>query len=72
MSTSVSGAIALATRLPLALEERGGWGDTVVDVGSAPLTDVLTGRHHQGGVLRLAEVLHDYPVALLVEEGGLA
>ncbi|MDR6905509.1 (1-_4)-alpha-D-glucan 1-alpha-D-glucosylmutase [Agromyces sp. 3263] len=66
------GAIALATRLPLALAERGGWGDTVVDVGSAPLTDVLTGRHHQGGVLRLAEVLHDYPVALLVEEGGLA
>lgn len=66
------GAITLATRLPLALAERGGWGDTVVDVGSAPLTDVLTGRHHQGGVLRLAEVLHDYPVALLVEEGGLA
>lgn len=66
------GAITLATRLPLALAERGGWRDTVVDVGSAPLTDVLTGHHHQGGVLRLAEVLHDYPVALLVEEGGLA
>ena len=66
------GAITLATRLPIRLAARGGWGDTVVDVGSAPVTDVLTGRHHQGGVLRLAEVLRDYPVALLVEEGGLA
>ncbi|WP_308798518.1 malto-oligosyltrehalose synthase [Agromyces silvae] len=65
------GAITLATRLPVGLARRGGWGDTVVDVGSAPVVDVLTGRHHQGGELRLAEVLDRYPVALLVDVEGL-
>ena len=64
------GAITLATRLPVGLAARGGWGDTVVDVGSAPVVDVITGRHHQGGSLRLDDVLRDYPVALLAEEGG--
>jgi (1->4)-alpha-D-glucan 1-alpha-D-glucosylmutase len=64
------GAITLATRLPVGLAARGAWGDTVVDVGSAPVVDVITGRHHQGGSLRLADVLRDYPVALLAEEGG--
>ena len=66
------GAITLATRLPVGLAARGGWEDTVVDVGSAPVVDVITGRHHAGGALRLAEVLGTYPVALLVDEGGLA
>jgi (1->4)-alpha-D-glucan 1-alpha-D-glucosylmutase len=66
------GAITLATRLPVGLAVRGGWGDTVVDVGSAPVIDVLTGRHFQGGELRLAEVLDRYPVALLVEIEGKA
>lgn len=66
------GAITLATRLPVGLAAGGGWGDTVVDVGSAPVVDVITGRRHAGGGLRLAEVLDRYPVALLVEEGGPA
>jgi (1->4)-alpha-D-glucan 1-alpha-D-glucosylmutase len=66
------GAITLATRLPVGLEARGGWGDSVVDVGSAPVIDVLTGRHHQGGQLRVADVLDRYPVALLVEVEGKA
>jgi (1->4)-alpha-D-glucan 1-alpha-D-glucosylmutase len=66
------GAITLATRLPVGLAKRGGWGDTVVEVGSAPVIDVLTGRHHQGGALRLADVLGRYPVALLVEVEGKA
>lgn len=64
------GAITLATRLPVALETRGGWHDTTVDVGTAPVVDVISQRRHQGGELRLAEVFRDYPVALLVEEGG--
>ena len=38
--------------------------------GSAPVVDVITGRHHEGGSLRLDDVLRDYPVALLAEEGG--
>lgn len=66
------GAITLATRLPLGLAAGGGWGDTVVDVGSAPVVDVITGRRLSGGELRLAVLLDRYPVALLVEEGGLA
>lgn len=66
------GAITLATRLPVGLAARGGWDDTLVDVGSAPVVDVITGRHHAGGALQLAEVLGTYPVALLVDEGGLA
>jgi (1->4)-alpha-D-glucan 1-alpha-D-glucosylmutase len=66
------GAITLATRLPVGLAELGGWGGTVVDVGSAPVVDAITKRHHAGGELRLADVLDRYPVALLVEEGGKA
>jgi (1->4)-alpha-D-glucan 1-alpha-D-glucosylmutase len=44
----------------------------MVDVGSAPVVDVLTGRRHPGGALRLVEALEHYPVALLAEEGGIA
>jgi (1->4)-alpha-D-glucan 1-alpha-D-glucosylmutase len=65
------GAITLATRLPVRLAEHGGWGDTVVDVGSAPVIDVLTNRQFQGGALRVADLLEHYPVALLIEVGGL-
>ncbi|MBW4040688.1 MAG: malto-oligosyltrehalose synthase [Acidobacteria bacterium] len=65
------GAITLATRLPVRLAEHGGWGDTTVDVGSAPVIDVLTGREFQGGELRVSDLLEHYPVALLIEVGGL-
>ncbi|MCU1571063.1 MAG: treY, partial [Naasia sp.] len=64
------GAISLATRLPVGLAGAGGWGDTALDIGSAPVVDVLSGRRHPGGVLQVRDVLTDYPVALLVEEGG--
>jgi (1->4)-alpha-D-glucan 1-alpha-D-glucosylmutase len=60
------GALAIATRLPVALEQAGGWGDTVVLVQGRRWRDVLTGQVHEGGRLRLAEVLATYPVALLV------
>lgn len=59
------GAITLATRLPVALERRGGWGDTVVAAPGRSLTDVITGRSHAGPLLRVADVLDTYPVALL-------
>ena len=65
------GAIALATRLPVGLAELGGWGDTTIDIGSAPVIDVLTDREFQGGELRVADLLEHYPVALLIEVGGL-
>jgi (1->4)-alpha-D-glucan 1-alpha-D-glucosylmutase len=58
------GAITVATRLPVGLERAGGWGDTAVDLmGKA--TDVISGVTHRGEV-RLADLLADYPVALLV------
>ncbi|HEU5008414.1 MAG TPA: malto-oligosyltrehalose synthase [Jatrophihabitantaceae bacterium] len=58
------GAITVATRLPVGLERAGGWGDTAIDLmGKA--TDVISGVTHRGEV-RLADLLADYPVALLV------
>ncbi|MGW4928854.1 malto-oligosyltrehalose synthase [Agromyces sp. NPDC004153] len=66
------GAITLATRLPVGLAARGGWGDTAIEIGSAPVVDVITGVRHAGGELQLADLLDRYPVALLAEEGGTA
>ena len=57
------GAITVATRLPVALERAGGWGDTTLDLGAAG-TDVLTGRAVDG-VVRVADLLERYPVALV-------
>ena len=59
-------ALTVATRLPIGLVRHGGWGDTSVIVAGRPVTDVFTGRHFDGGTLRLSEVLERYPVALLV------
>ncbi|WP_210480915.1 malto-oligosyltrehalose synthase [Naasia sp. SYSU D00948] len=66
------GAITVATRLPIGLENKRGWNDTTLDVGTAPVLDVITGRRFQGGRLPVAEILSDYPVALLAQEGGTA
>ncbi|NUP73212.1 MAG: malto-oligosyltrehalose synthase [Sinomonas sp.] len=62
-----SGAVVLATRLPVGLERRGGWGDTSV-VLPWPTTDAFTGAQHEAGRLRVAEVLDALPVALLIPE----
>lgn len=62
------GVIAVATRLPVGLARRGGWGDTVLMHRDLPSVDVLTGRKIDGGPVRLAELLDTYPVALLVED----
>jgi (1->4)-alpha-D-glucan 1-alpha-D-glucosylmutase len=59
------GAVSLAARLPVALERRGGWGDTEVALPGRPMTDVITGRRFAGGLLRVADLLDVYPVALL-------
>ncbi|MCW4384247.1 malto-oligosyltrehalose synthase [Salinibacterium sp. SYSU T00001] len=60
------GAIALATRLPLGLERRGGWGETSVDLPDG-LVDELTGARY-GGRVALGDLLSSYPVALLQSE----
>jgi (1->4)-alpha-D-glucan 1-alpha-D-glucosylmutase len=59
------GAVTVATRLPYALRERGGWGDTRLPLPPGRFTDVLTGRRFAGGPVALAELLDPYPVALL-------
>jgi (1->4)-alpha-D-glucan 1-alpha-D-glucosylmutase len=60
------GAVTIATRLPVGLEARGGWGDTTVLLPGHPFEDVITGSRVEGGEVRLAEVLARYPVALLI------
>jgi (1->4)-alpha-D-glucan 1-alpha-D-glucosylmutase len=57
------GAIAVATRLPVALARGGGWRDTTLTL-QARYRDMLTGREF-GGDVPLAELLDRYPVALL-------
>ena len=57
--------IALATRTPLALEERGGWGDTTVQLPEGEWTDRFTGRGFSGTV-NASELFATLPTALLV------
>jgi (1->4)-alpha-D-glucan 1-alpha-D-glucosylmutase len=61
------GAVTIATRLPIGLERVGGWGDTLVHAVPLDRVDLLTGRSVPAGRgIALAELLTDYPVALLV------
>ncbi|HEY3338219.1 MAG TPA: malto-oligosyltrehalose synthase [Propionicimonas sp.] len=65
------GAITLATRLPVGLDESGGWGDTVLPLPEGRWRDEVSGRlvaTDEFGRALVAEVLADYPVALLVRE----
>ncbi|WP_229054584.1 malto-oligosyltrehalose synthase [Aeromicrobium sp. Leaf350] len=58
--------VALATRLPVGLDRRGGWEGTVLELGDGTWTDVLTGASHGGGSREVDDLLSTYPVALLV------
>lgn len=60
------GALTVATRLPVGLAARGGWGRTVLLRHSRPAVDALTGHRFEGSTIRLDELLGTYPVALLV------
>jgi (1->4)-alpha-D-glucan 1-alpha-D-glucosylmutase len=62
------GALAVATRLPVGLQRRGGWGDTVLLRHSGAAVDAFTGRRFDGSTVLLSELLATYPVALLVAE----
>jgi (1->4)-alpha-D-glucan 1-alpha-D-glucosylmutase len=57
--------VAVATRLPVGLERRGGWGETTFPLASGTWTDALTGQGFDGDDVRLADLLATYPVALL-------
>lgn len=58
-------AITVATRLPQALAQRGGWGEAQIVLPEGRWLDLLTGAEHAGGPLALAALLADLPVALL-------
>ncbi len=62
------GALTVATRLPVRLAARGGWGDTVLLRRSGAVVDAVTGRRFEGSMLPLAGLLATYPVALLTPE----
>ena len=48
------------------LVERHGWGDDAVELPAGRWTDVLTGAERDGGSVRLADLLADFPVAVLL------
>jgi (1->4)-alpha-D-glucan 1-alpha-D-glucosylmutase len=59
------GAIAVATRLPVGLARRGGWGETAVLLPAGQWRDEFTGRRVDAGPVALAQLLSAYPTALL-------
>lgn len=59
------GAIAVATRMPIGLAERGGWGDTTIQLPEGRWRELLTTKELRGGETRLADLLSTLPVALL-------
>ena len=59
------GAVTLATRLPVGLQRAGGWGTMSVVLPAGAHTDAFTGRTFTGPT-PVADVLADYPVALLL------
>ncbi|MEU4688434.1 malto-oligosyltrehalose synthase [Actinoplanes sp. NPDC023714] len=62
------GAVAVATRLPVGLSRHGGWHDTTLSLDGHSWTEVFTNTSYGGNRLAVAELLHTYPVALLVKE----
>ena len=58
-------AITVATRLPSQLGEQG-WAEHRIILPDGQFRDVLTGQPVSGGETRLADILGDLPVALLV------
>jgi (1->4)-alpha-D-glucan 1-alpha-D-glucosylmutase len=63
-------AVTVATRLPAALRQRGGWARTALDVPGTRWRDVLSGAIHTGPRLLLSDVTKRLPVALLVADGA--
>ncbi len=60
------GAITVATRLPLTLVDRGGWGSTELVLPAGRWWDHVTDRDLESdGTVLLSEVLDTWPVALL-------
>jgi (1->4)-alpha-D-glucan 1-alpha-D-glucosylmutase len=59
-------AITVATRLPVGLARRGGWGGTALGIPDGRWRDVLTGVTHAGPRPLLSDIAIRLPVALLI------
>jgi (1->4)-alpha-D-glucan 1-alpha-D-glucosylmutase len=68
-SSLTAKAVTVVTRLSVALERHGGWGEHTLALPEGMWTDLLTGRSVRGGSCRLAGLLDRFPVALLVADG---
>jgi len=64
------GVITVVTRLPVGLAQKGGWGDTVLELPPGAWRNVLAGRglDRCSDTMRLADLMSDLPVALLVRK----
>jgi (1->4)-alpha-D-glucan 1-alpha-D-glucosylmutase len=64
------GAVTVATRLPVRLAERGGWGDTALQLPNGAWRDLLTGERLVSDIAGVAldRLLVRLPVALLVRD----
>ncbi|GAA3121084.1 malto-oligosyltrehalose synthase [Streptosporangium carneum] len=60
-------AVAVATRLPVGLARRGGWGSETITLPHGRWRDLLSGVEHTGRI-PLAHLLSAHPVALLERE----
>ena len=65
-SADAPGAVAVATRLPVSLERLGGWGEHTLTLPEGTWRNAFTGEELPGGSTRIADVLVDLPVALLL------
>lgn len=61
------GVVAVATRLPVGLAGRGGWGDTALPLPGGVWIDAFSGWSVSGSA-PLTELLSRYPVALLLAD----
>jgi (1->4)-alpha-D-glucan 1-alpha-D-glucosylmutase len=62
--------VTVVTRLASGLAQRGGWGEARIALPEGRWRDALTGIEHEGGMVPLAVLLEDWPVALLVRVGA--
>ncbi len=63
------GAITVVTRLPVGLAARGGWGETTLELPAGTWRNLTAGGEHAfSDQVRIADLLPDLPVALLVKE----
>jgi len=63
-------AAVVATRLPGALDELGGWADHSIVLPEGPWVDIVSGRANNGGAVAIASLLGTDPVVVLARPRG--